>query len=84
MQKLNDRTSFYSRKRFPRQNSLRFVRVEGKVVLDVSGHQPGRGAYLLKEEVPLVLKEHAFGRAFRCAVSPLEEEAIKKAYEQLS
>jgi len=84
MQKHNDRTSFYSHKRFPRQNGLRFLRVDAKVVLDVLGHQPGRGAYLLKEEVPFVLKEHAFGRAFHCAVSPFEEEAIKKAYEQLS
>jgi predicted RNA-binding protein YlxR (DUF448 family) len=84
MQHLNERTSFYSHQRFPRQNGLRFVRKEGKVVLDSTGTLPGRGAYLLKEEVPLALEEHAFSRAFHCAVSPLEEEEIKKAYEQLS
>jgi predicted RNA-binding protein YlxR (DUF448 family) len=84
MQKLNDRTSFYSHKRFPRQNGLRFAKKEGQLVLDVSGHYPGRGAYLLKEEVPLVLEKHAFARAFHGPVSALEEEAIKKAYEQLS
>jgi hypothetical protein len=39
---------------------------------------------LLKEEVPLVLEKHAFARAFHGPVSALEEEAIKKAYEQLS
>jgi len=84
MQRVNERTSFYSRQRFPRQNGFRFVLKEGKVVLDPLGNIPGRGAYLLKEEVSLVLAKHAFSRAFHCAVSPLEEEAIKKAYEQLS
>lgn len=84
MQRLNDRTSFYSRQRFPRQNGLRFVLQEGKVVLDTLGNLPGRGAYLLKEEVPLVLSKHAFARAFHTTVSPLEEEEIKKAYGQLS
>jgi predicted RNA-binding protein YlxR (DUF448 family) len=77
------RTSFYSRKRFPKETLLRFVRKDGKLVIDPSGKLPGRGAYLSPDEVVLALKEHAFVKAFHYSVSLGEEEAIKKAYEHI-
>ena len=83
MQRLNERTSFYSRKRFSKAEGVRFVLRNGKVVLDPDNALLGRGAYLRKDEVLKALREHAFNRVFRKELSAEEEEAIKKAYESI-
>ena len=84
MKALSERTSFYSHKKFPRKDGVRFVKCAGELRLDPLKTLPGRGAYLRYEEVPLVLKAHLLSRAFHQSVSPLEEENIKKAYESLT
>jgi predicted RNA-binding protein YlxR (DUF448 family) len=81
MQQENKRTSFYSRSTFQKGEGVRFVLFQGHLVLDETQTLPGRGAYLLAEEIPLVLQAHAWGRAFHTSVTTLEEETIKKAYE---
>lgn len=83
MKRVNERTSFYSRKRFPKAEGVRFVLVADQVILDREGTRLGRGAYLQKDEVLSALKDHAFNRAFHKELSKEEEVAIKKAYESI-
>lgn len=44
------RMDMVSRVSYPRDLLLRFVKIEGKLTLDLSGNLPGRGYYLLNDE----------------------------------
>jgi predicted RNA-binding protein YlxR (DUF448 family) len=84
MIKTAERTSFYSHKKAARESLVRFVMKDHSLVLDAKKSLPGRGAYLLPEEVSKVLECHLYSHAFHQSVSLLEEEQIKKAYESLT
>jgi predicted RNA-binding protein YlxR (DUF448 family) len=53
MQSENFRHDILSKKSFPKKSLFRLVIASGEVVYDPTGHQPGRGFYLLKEEKSL-------------------------------
>ncbi len=50
MIKLNDRTCVFTKKKRPRQELYRFVKCDGKLVLDEKHQLPGRGYYISKEK----------------------------------
>jgi len=74
--------SFGSLKRYPRSALIRFVVREGRLQVDEKQILPGRGAYLLLEEIPTALQKKAFCKAFKRSLSQEEEEAIKDFYER--
>lgn len=78
MRRVNERSSFLSKKKCPRSSLLRFVRIDGKIVSDPTNRLGGRGAYLLKEEIDEALASHAFEKTFKVALSEQEREEIKK------
>jgi predicted RNA-binding protein YlxR (DUF448 family) len=82
MRKIPSRMSFCSLKRYPRSALLRFVVNEGKIQVDEKQILPGRGAYLLLEEIPAALQKKAFNKALKRSLSKEEEEAIKDFYER--
>ncbi len=50
MIKLNDRTCVFTKKKYPRHELYRFVKYDGKLVLDEKHHLPGRGYYICKDK----------------------------------
>ncbi len=50
MIKLNDRTCVFSKKKLPRHELYRFVKYDGKLVLDEKHQLPGRGYYICKDK----------------------------------
>jgi uncharacterized protein len=62
-----------------RAGLLRVVLIEGRVVPDLRGTLPGRGAYvhLAQTCVGLAVRRRAFQRAFRVP-GPLETEELQK------
>jgi predicted RNA-binding protein YlxR (DUF448 family) len=80
MRRVNERSSFLSRKKHPRSSLVRFVVIEGKITLDPTNSLRGRGAYLLKSEILEALDKHAFERTFKKSLTEQEKEEIQKGY----
>ncbi len=55
MIKLNDRTCVFSKTKHQRKDLYRFVKYEGKLVLDEHHLLPGRGYYICKD--PQILEK---------------------------
>jgi predicted RNA-binding protein YlxR (DUF448 family) len=63
-----ERTCIVTRETLPRGELLRFVRApDGRVVFDIKGNLPGRGAWVKPERAVLeeAVRRNAFARAFR-------------------
>lgn len=71
------RTCLGTRERLPREDMIRLVcDAAGRVMVDRYLKAPGRGAHLAydREAIEQAVKRRAFGRAFGCAVQPVELE----------
>ncbi len=55
MIKLNDRTCVFTKKKHPRHELYRFVKHEGKLVLDEKHQLSGRGYYISKDKATIEL-----------------------------
>ncbi|MCR4562568.1 MAG: DUF448 domain-containing protein [Bacilli bacterium] len=62
MQIINPRSSSLSRKKGRKEDFLRFIILDDRLVYDEGRNLKGRGIYLLKEEIPLALKKRFFSR----------------------
>lgn len=60
---------------------IRFVRTDGKVVLDESGKKDGRGAYLCKKEkcIEKALKSNVFSKSFKFNV---DKETLSESIKE--
>ena len=69
-----ERTCVGCRGKAPKTTLLRLVRKGDDVVVDTSGHAPGRGAYLHRDRgcVEAAAKRRAFAHALRAAIRPRE------------
>lgn len=79
MKKIPMRKCIATDERLPKKELIRIVRTpQGEVVVDESGRQNGRGAYLKRSQEAVVMakKKKALSRALECEIP----EAI---YEQL-
>jgi len=76
------RMDIASRKTYPKDSLLRFVRVGDKIVLDDNQSLPGRGCYLHKSKQALQLaqKKNLFARHLHCQ---LDEELLHLLEERL-
>ena len=70
-------------KMLPKDQLFRVVRVDGKVMLDLSYKAQGRGAYVCKNEacISLAEKKKSFNRAFKGIVSEEVINSIKTELE---
>jgi uncharacterized protein len=70
-----------TQEQLPKKDLVRIVKNnEGKVFIDLSGKQNGRGAYLKKSEaaLKLAIERNALGRALECEIpSSIYEELAK-------
>ena len=80
MKKTSYRRDIVSRVSYPKEELLRFVLRDGKIVYDPSASLPGRGFYLAKENVEKAMDGKAFSRAVHRNISPDEaKEALANA-----
>lgn len=76
------RMDIVSRKTYPKDSLLRFVVVDGNIVLDEHHVLPGRGCYLLKSKdaLRLALKKNLFARHLHASPS---QDLIQALEERL-
>ncbi|MGO2111249.1 MAG: YlxR family protein [Pseudoclavibacter sp.] len=78
------RTCIGCRSHAERSQLLRIVSRDGRLLVDGSARQPGRGAWVhpLVDCIEPALARRAFGRALRCAVS--NEDGVRDLVHQLA
>ena len=74
----NERLCVACRKLVRKDQMIRFVRLDGKAVLDPDQKAQGRGAYVCRKEecIRLLLEKHFLRKALH---TPLDEEALQEA-----
>ena len=67
---------------FPKKDVVRFVAVDGKLVIDHSGKLNGRGAYLCKslECFDMAMKKKRLQRALEASISAEEVAGLREEY----
>lgn len=68
----------------PKKEMMRVLKAaEGAIVLDATGRQNGRGAYLCFSEECLkkARKNHGLERSFKISISPEVYDRLEKEYE---
>ena len=79
MKKIPERTCVVTREKYPKKELIRVVRTpEGSVVVDETGKQNGRGAYLKKDK-ETILK----AKSSKVLERHLEVEIKDEIYEEL-
>lgn len=74
----NPRTDILSRKRFSREDLVRFVVFGGVLTKDDDHKLPGRGVYLKKGSGSLALERQCFLKILHRPLTLNEEEEIRK------
>ena len=80
----NTRTCIVSRKKFKKDELLRFVKIGNEIILDEKQNKQGRGFYVYpsKENYDKMLKTRALNRALKMEV-PMEQYISLKEYFNL-
>ena len=82
-----ERTCVACRAPKPKRSLVRIVRrTDGSVVVDPTGKQSGRGAYLCQDPAcwKAGLRKDALGRALKTTVTPVDREALERFAASLS
>jgi predicted RNA-binding protein YlxR (DUF448 family) len=82
-----ERTCVACRESKPKRSLVRLVRrTDGSVVVDLTGKQSGRGAYLCQDPAcwRVGLRKDALGRALKTTVATIDREALARFAASLS
>ena len=83
MKKVPMRRCVATMEQFPKKDLIRVVRTpEGNIVIDESGKQNGRGAYLKKslEALELAKKKKALSRALECEIPQEVYDTLERMF----
>lgn len=84
MKKIPMRKCIATEERLPKKELIRIVRTpQSEVIVDESGRQNGRGAYLKrsKEAVEIAKKRKALARALECEIPESIYEQLKEMFD---
>lgn len=82
--KIPMRTCVVTREQYPKSELLRIVRQDGHILVDPTGKQNGKGAYLKKdiEVLELAKKKKVLDRALECPVEESVYEEIRSIIQK--
>ncbi|MBR2560087.1 MAG: YlxR family protein [Clostridia bacterium] len=67
----------------PQSELIRIAFRDGTIKADLTGREPGRGAYVCGRECfEEAVKKKGFARAFRCAVKTEDIEKIREIFDE--
>ena len=78
MKVANQRTDVLSRKRYSREDLVRFVVISGVLTRDDNQKLPGRGVYLKKGMGEEAIKKSSFNKILHRPLTLNEEEEVRK------
>ncbi|MDO4341672.1 MAG: YlxR family protein [bacterium] len=81
MKKVPYRMCVVTREKLPKRDLIRVVLFDGKISVDVTGKQNGRGCYMKKDEavIELAKKNKVLNKVFEMTVDDEIYEEIKKS-----